>query len=146
MQSQCTNIYKMARTSAGYTQERWAEMIGVTAGAVKQYESGQCMPSDDVVTRMADTAVMPVMALWHLKNKSSVANNLIPDVEQVSLPQAVVQLLSEINDLQEKNVVPELLKIAKDGTISDDERPQYEDILKEIEDVISAAMVVKYAK
>ena len=34
------NIYRQARETAGMTQQRWAEMLGVSTEAVKQYESG----------------------------------------------------------------------------------------------------------
>ena len=146
METRYNNIYKSARTAAGMTQERWAEMIGVSADSVRKYEGNSCLPSDDVVARMAELSGMPVLGYWHLKNKSGVANDLLPDVAQVPLPQAVIQLLSELDDLEDKKIIPNLLQIAKDGIIDEDERPQFDSIIKELNDVIEAALAVRYAQ
>lgn len=94
MDSSSRNIYKTARQTAGMTQERWAELIGVSADSVRLYESGRGLPSDEVVARMAEIAPMPVLGYWHLKHKSGIANDLLPDVAQVSLPQAVVKRIT----------------------------------------------------
>ena len=56
MKEGCRNIYKTARQTAGMTQERWAELIGVSADSVRLYESGRGLPSDEVVARMAEIA------------------------------------------------------------------------------------------
>ncbi|MBR6353965.1 MAG: helix-turn-helix transcriptional regulator, partial [Oscillospiraceae bacterium] len=47
------NIYRNARQVSGLTQERWAEALGLSAEAVRQYEAGKILPSDEVVLRMA---------------------------------------------------------------------------------------------
>ena len=146
MESRYSNIYKTARTAAGMTQERWAEMIGVSADSVRKYEGGTCLPSDDVVARMAEISGMPVLAYWHLKNKSSVANDLLPDLTLMPLPQAMVQLLSELDDLEAKHIVPELLKIARDGIIDEEEQPYFDKIVKELDEVVTAALAVKYSQ
>ena len=72
MQELCSNKYKTARQAAGLTQERWAEVLGISVESVRLYESGRGLPSDEVVAQMAEVAVMPVLAYWHIKNKSAV--------------------------------------------------------------------------
>ena len=57
MKEHCRNIYQTARRTAGSTQEHWAEQIGVSVEAVRQYEGGIIMPSDEVVLRMAEVSV-----------------------------------------------------------------------------------------
>lgn len=146
MEQRYSNIYKNARVTAGLTQERWAEMIGVSPDSIRKYEGGSCIPSDDVAARMAEISGMTVLGYWHLKQKSGVANDLLPDVELVPLPQAVVQLLSELNDLEEKKIVPELLSIARDGEIDREEQPYFDKILLELDDVVRAALAVKYSQ
>ena len=41
------NIYKRARATAGLTQERWAEQLGISVESVRLYESGAGLPSDE---------------------------------------------------------------------------------------------------
>lgn len=144
MQDDCLNIYKNARQSAGLTQERWAEFLGVSAESVRLYESGRGLPSDDVVARMSEVAMMPVLAYWHLKNKSGVANDLLPDVEKVPLPQAVLQLLTEIRSF--KGNLDELIQIAADGYVDQSETSFFEEILSALDGVIRAAWTVKYSE
>ncbi len=138
------NIYKNARQTAGLTQERWAEQLGVTADTVRLYESGRNYPSDEVAARMAEVAGMPVLGYWHLKLKSALANDALPDVARVPLPQAVVDLLAAIDTIQPQ--VKELLMIARDGMVDAGETELFEDILDDLEDVVTAALAVKYAE
>lgn len=144
MEQRTTNIYKNARQTAGLTQERWAEQLGVTADTVRLYESGRNYPSDDVAARMAEVAGMPVLGYWHLKLKSSLANDALPDVARVPLPQAVVGLLAAMDTIQPQ--VKELLMIARDGIVDAGETELFEDILDDLEDVVTAALAVKYAE
>ena len=138
------NIYKNARQTAGLTQERWAEQLGVTADTVRLYESGRNYPSDEVAARMAEVAGMPVLGYWHLKLKSALANDALPDVARVPLPQAVVGLLAAMDTVQPQ--VKELLMIARDGMVDAGETELFEDILDDLEDVVTAALAVKYAE
>lgn len=144
MAQRTTNIYKNARQTAGLTQERWAEQLGVTADTVRLYESGRNYPSDEVAARMAEVAGMPVLGYWHLKLKSALANDALPDVARVPLPQAVVGLLAAMDTIQPQ--VKELLVIALDGIVDEGETELFEDILDDLEDVVTAALAVKYAE
>lgn len=144
MEQRTTNIYKNARQTAGLTQERWAEQLGVTADTVRLYESGRNYPSDEVAARMAEVAGMPVLGYWHLKLKSALANDALPDVARVPLPQAVVGLLAAMDTIQPQ--VKELLMIARDGIVDAGETELFEDILDDLEDVVTAALAVKYAE
>ena len=44
MKEDCGNIYRNARKAAGLTQERWAEYLGISVEAVRQYENGAILP------------------------------------------------------------------------------------------------------
>ena len=52
------NIYFNARKAAGLTQERWAEFLGISPEAVRQYENGIIMPGEDILLQMADISGM----------------------------------------------------------------------------------------
>lgn len=144
MERNSGNIYKSARHTAGLTQERWAEQIGISADTVRLYESGRNYPSDEVAARMAEVAGMPVLGYWHLKLKSALANDELPDVARLPLPQAVVGLLAAMDAIQPE--VKELLMIARDGIVDASEIELFEDILDDLEDVVQAALAVKYAE
>ena len=146
MQDNCGNIYKRARATAGLTQERWAEQLGISVESVRLYESGAGLPSDEVVTRMIEVAVLPVLGYWHLMNKSRVAAEILPEVKTVPLAQAVVQLLHRIREFDEQHRVRELLSIAEDGQIDSAEREDFDGIIKELDGIVQAAMALKFSE
>jgi len=146
MQDECTNIYKIARMTAGKTQERFAEMIGVSVEAIKQYENGTIMPSDNVVAHMCEVSGHHLLGYWHICHKSKVAADILPQVSECSLPQAVIQLICRIRDFANNHRTDELMNIAADGRIDESERELFLQIVDELNDLVQAAMTVKYAK
>lgn len=146
MQQNYRNISQTGRRIAGMTQERWAEALDISVESVRLYESGRGMPSDDVVTRMVEVSGTPVLGYWHLLNKSRVAADLLPQMDTVALPQAVIQLLRRIRDFDSSHRIDRLVDIAEDGRIDQDERPDFEKITRELDGIVQAAMQLKYAR
>ena len=144
MKTGSRNIYKNARDAAGLTQERWATYLGVSPESVRLYESGRGLPSDETVAAMAEVAAMPVLCYWHLKLKSGVANDLLPEVKLLPLPQAVLQLLVEIKSF--RTDLDELLIIAADGLVDEAESDRFLDILERLQGLIAAALAVNFAE
>lgn len=140
------NIYKNVRKASGLTQERWAEVLGLSAEAIRQYETGKILPSDEVVLRMAEVAGQTIVCYWHMLNKSRVAAELLPDVEDVPLPQAVIQLLRRMRDFDKRHRLDDLLGIAEDGVVDETERPDFDEIVAELMDMFAAAMQVKFSQ
>lgn len=144
MESRSRNIYKTARNVAGLTQERWAETIGVSPDSVRKYESGDQIPHDDVVKMMSEISGLSPLCYWHLCHKSEIAKELLPPVETVPLPQAVIQLTCRIRDFAKRP--DRLLDIVADGKIDEFERSDFDTILAELDDVVQAAIQLKYAE
>lgn len=140
------NIYRIARDAAGLTQMRWAEWIGVSVEAVGQYEAGKLLPSDEVVSRMADASGLNILGAWHLKNKSAIANDLLPEVRIVPVTQAVVNLLHELESFDKNESTSHLLRMASDGTIDGLEKEDYEKILNQLDGIVSAALTLRYSR
>ena len=146
MQDNYRNICKIARQTAGLTQERWAEQIDVSVESVRLYEAGKGMPSDDVVTRMIEVSGMPVLGYWHLLNKSRIAADILPELQECSLPQAVIQLICKMMDFGNNHRTDKLMDIAADGRIDELERPEFDAIMNELSEIVKASMQLKYAQ
>ncbi len=140
------NICKIGRQSAGMTQERWAEALGCSVEAVRGYERGDYLPSDDMALNMADAAGMPVLSHWHLYNKSALARELLPEVQVVSLPMATLRLLTAIRRFVESQQGEQLMEIAEDGKVSPLESMAFDQIQKSLQGIVTAAAMLKYAK
>lgn len=146
MQESYRNICRIARQTAGLTQERWAEQIDVSVESVRLYEAGKGMPSDDVVTRMIEVSGMPVLGYWHLLNKSRIAADILPELQECSLPQAVIQLICKMRDFGNNHRTDKLMDIAADGRIDELERPEFDAIMNELSEIVKASMQLKYAQ
>lgn len=140
------NIYKNARQTAGLTQERWAEYLGISPEAVRQYEGGIIMPSDEVVLRMAEISGMHILAYWHLVRKSRIAAEILPELEdQKGLPEAVLGLLIQMDDFREDGMAT-LMRIAADGKVTDDETEDYLKALDQLREMLRCGYELGYAK
>ena len=146
MEQSYRNICLIGRKSAGMTQERWAEAVGVSVEAVRGYEAGEYMPSDDTALRMADAAGLPVLSHWHLFNKSAAARRVLPEVKLLGLSMAVCRLLAAMARFAEAHRGDRLLEIAADGRVDALEKLDYSAILAELEGITAAAMELRYAR
>lgn len=144
MYTDSRNDYKTVRKFAGMTQERWAEAIGCSVESVRGYETGARIPSDDVVVSMCEISGHAALAYWHLRHKSPLAAGVLPDVEQLPLPQAAVQLLLAVEDFS--GVHGDLLRLAADGRISSDEAQDWAGIVRRLDGIVQAAIQLKVAE
>lgn len=145
MQSDYRNIYQDARRTAGLTQERWAELLGISVDAVRQYETDRILPSDEVVLRMAEAAGQQIICYWHLIHKSRVAAQLLPELDRKRLPEAVLSLLVAVRHFQDDGM-RELTRIAADGKISPEEQADYMTAMEQLQLVVREALHLQFAE
>ncbi len=137
------NIYQKARLGAGLTQERAAELIGISVESIRAYETGVRIPPDDAVTRMVEIYNTQFLAVQHLRARSELAQKVMPKIEQKCLAEAVLCFLTELEDVEAYKT--DLMRICRDGVISDDERALMTRIEKEVDEACEAWWAVKYA-
>lgn len=146
MKDNCGNIYRNARKAAGFTQERWAEFLGISPEAVRQYESDIIMPGEEVLLRMADISGLKILPYWHLSRKSRLAASILPELEeQRGLPEAVLGLLIQIENFQD-NGMKALIRIAQDGHVAEDELQDFDEAVQQLRDLVRSAYALGYAK
>ena len=146
MKDDCGNIYRNARKASGLNQERWAEFLGISPEAVRQYEGGIIMPGEDVLLRMADISGMKILPYWHLSRKSRLAAAILPELdEQQGLPEAVLALLIQIEDFKDSGL-KKLLRIAADGKVDQDEAKEYAEAVAQLSELVKRAYALGYAK
>lgn len=143
-----TNAIKRARESAGITQERAAEMTGYSRDSIAAWENGTRRPPLDVLGLLEDVYYAPWLTARYLREQY--ANSLedaIPDFAPGEpLPKAVLQLIVRLTDLMAKHGPERLAAIAADGIITEEERPEFDAIVRELQEIAGAAMTVRYAR
>ena len=142
MQTDCKNIYQRARKVAGLTQEKAAEMMGISVRSLADYETGVRIPSNDTVELMVMVYNSQLLATQHLRNSAQFARDILPDMQEMRLPEAVLNLVDAIYDFADDKLDRVLIDIARDGVIAEGERSQFEKIIHKIKDIIAAAMAV----
>lgn len=141
MDKRCPNLYQRARLSTGMSQERAAELLGLSVESLKQYEGGKTVPKDETVARMVEVYRLPWLALEHSQATDTLG--VLPDVEPRPLPMASIALRNRLHDATGR--LDALLRIAEDGIIDDTERPEFDDIVSELRETMTAIYQVIYS-
>ena len=141
MDQRCPNLYQRARLSTGMTQERAAELLGLSVESLKQYEAGRTVPKDETVARMVEVYHLPWLALEHAQATDTLG--VMPEVEPRPLPLASIALRNRLHDATGR--LDALLRIAEDGIIDDTERPEFDDIVQELRETMTAIYQVIYS-
>ena len=139
------NIYKAARQKAGKTQEAAAEALGISVESIKAYESYSRLPPSNVVDGMCIIYDAIYLAYQHNRIASGEIK-VIPEVEQLDLPQAALRLINRVLEFADKRQDRTLMQIAEDGVIDEDERPVFEAIVADLDELIKAAMELKLSR
>ena len=137
------NIYQAARKEGCLTQEQAAERLDVSETTVKAWEQGARVPDNETVARMAELYGTPWLALEHLRSAGSTLG-VIPEITVQSLPTAAITLINRVLDFAERHRDRQLLRIAEDGVIDEKERPDFDDICRDLDGIVGAALQVKY--
>lgn len=141
MEQKCPNLYQRARLSTGLSQERAAELLGLSVESLKMYETGRTVPKDETVARMVDVYRLPWLALEHSQATDTLG--VLPEVEPRPLPMASIALRNRLHDATGR--LDALLRIAEDGIIDDTERPEFDDIVSELRETMTAIYQVIYS-
>ena len=146
MEKASGNIYRNARITAGLTQERWSEYLGISPDSVRKYEANEMTPGDDIVLRMAEVSGQLILPYWHLTRKSRIAAAILPELDnELGLPEAVLSLLIQIDDFREQGL-QDLIRIASDGRVSESESEPFGRAMDQLLKVVKLAMQLSYTK
>ena len=140
------SLYARYRKAAGMTQERAAELLGVAVRTLAAWERGESTPPNARVLGMVDVYAAPTLAIEHLRYSNIIAYDVLPPVRAVPVSQAVCALISQIRRLEAIHAGDQLLQIAADGKIDEIERSDYDQLLLELEPVVTAVMALRYAR
>ena len=140
------NIYKIAREARGLTQEAAAEKLGISDSSIRAYETGQRVPPNEVVELMAICYDAQHLAFQHLRETNSMYGSIVPAVPDCSVLEASAKLINRIYEFADRHSDRRLMRIAEDNVIDQDERPEFDAILEDLQEIVEAALAVKCAR
>lgn len=138
-----TNIYASCRRRTGMTQEAWAEKLDVSVDSVKRYETDVRIPPLHIVKAMADLSGDESLAYRFLA-KTTQELDVLPDIEMVNLQAATIRMMNRMARFAAKARDRQLMEIAEDGIISEEEQPLYAEIMDELTGIITAFYQLKF--
>ena len=136
-------LIKNAREAQGLTQEQAAEDVGVSVDSWYAYEANKRLPVPETVNRICSALEAGWLAMYFMEAHAG-SMNVLPEVTARELPTAVLTLLNRVLRFNEQCRARELMELAEDGRIDEDERGIYEEIVAELDGIIEAALAVKY--
>ena len=140
-----TNIYRRCRLRTHLTQEAWAEALGISVESVKRYELGLVRPQDDIVLRMILESNYEALAYQHIA-MSTQALHVLPDTPvDLPLSQATIRIINRLAAFFDQHRDRQLMQIAEDGRIDDEERPLFDAIMSELQELAATYYAIRYA-
>ena len=136
-------LLKTVREGRDMTQEKAAELVGVSVDSWYAYEANRRLPPPETVNRICDALEAPWLAMYFLEAHSG-SMGVLPNVTARALPTAVLTLLNRVLAFNEKCRIRELVSVAEDGVIDEFERDLYDEIVEELDGIIEAALAVKF--
>ena len=144
------NVYYEARMEAAKWNEKLltragaAELLNVSDDTVKNVELGlhKCLPVDLVVL-MADLYNAPQLLSGYCKYECPIGRDFPIATAKTPVERTTLKLLGILEPGKLEEVKQELVEIAEDGVISDDEIPTLKEILAYADKLILTATELK---
>ena len=146
MPEEYRNIYKTCRKAAGFTQESAAERLGISVESLRAYEGGQRIPPNEVVELMVILYNAQHLAYQHLRETNAMYGRVVPEVPQCSVLEASARLTNRIYAFADSHADRRLMRMAEDNVIDQTERPEFDAILEELQEIVEAALALRCAK
>ena len=140
MPEECRNIYKICRKAAGFTQEAAAERLGISVESIRAYETGQRIPSNDVVEGMSILYNDLRLPFKHLRETNALYGRIVPQVDERSLMEAALRIHNRLGQIEKRGSLDRLMEIAEDNIIDDTERPEFMAIVAELREIVRVAL------
>ena len=140
------NIYKIAREARGLTQEAAAEKLGISDSSIRAYETGQRIPPNEVVDLMVIAYDSQLLGIQHIRASAEMARSIIPDVQEMTLSQAAMEVLDQIYGFVDAHRDRDMIRICKDDIVDDEERPLHDQLMEDLSQLEAAVMAYRYAR
>lgn len=124
-----------------YSKEFVSELLHISAGQLQDYELGitKCIPPDNIL-RMADIYNAPELRNLYCREMCPLGSD-VPKLEIQDLDRITVKAMATLRKMASTKEA--LLEITEDGMVSEDERPELEKIIKNLDAVTTIAQSLK---
>ena len=131
------NAYLESREALDLTRAEASELTGISESRIEKIESEKVLPYPEDILAMATAYKNPALCNHYCSNDCSIGQKYVPEIENKSLAEIVLTLLSLLNSLNTRK--ERLIEITADGTIEDSELQDFVRIQQELEEISASA-------
>ncbi|WP_084665647.1 helix-turn-helix domain-containing protein [Thermanaeromonas toyohensis] len=123
-------MFREARKQAGLSREEAAARLHIGTRTLFAYESGQSVVPPEIVLKMAEVYNRPDLPANYCAKMCPIGQLIAHHFEKTNVATMVLGLLKELEDVEK--VKSRLISIAADGQVDENERPEFQQIVKEV--------------
>lgn len=146
------NVYFRARKDASLYNERLcsregaAELLGISVSTLADYELGntKVVPVDKVVL-MADLYKRPDLKTGYCKHECPIGKTMPLATKLAGLEGIALRMIQEFDSEKITDIKKSFINIAADGIITDDEKPEMEEIMKKLDELAEVISEMRLA-
>lgn len=141
------NVYYIARDQAtalngGFeSREKTSELIGIDRTKLARIELGTVTPYPEEVLMMANAYKAPELCNLYCAKECPIGKTTIQPIELDDFDRLALKVLGSLKDIEK--LKSELIAIAEDGVISDDEHEDFYAVLKELQKISMNAQALQ---
>ncbi len=136
------NAYQISREAAGLTRERAGELMSfVSDDRIEKIESERSLPHPEEVLAMSRCYRDARLCNYYCSHECPIGQIYVPEIELKSLSQITLETVNAINSLEKRK--NRLIEIAVDGRIDPDEKEDFDDIKKELDEISEAVQTLR---
>ncbi len=125
-------IYQETREECGLSRAAAAELLEcISESRIEKIELSGSLPHPDEVLVMAKKYKKPSLCNYYCSRECPIGQEYVPAVEVTDLPTVTLEILRLLGRLEAEK--ERLIEISVDGTISEDERADFEKIKDELD-------------
>lgn len=144
MSSKVLTIYRIGREEAKLTQIEAAEKLEISTRQLSRFENLETIPDSHIVSRMVKVYDAEWLGYKHLKEFDDVGRMILPNVKFENVGLGTLQFFKEHSDIED--IKTNIIEIVCDGVIDDDEKEEWSEYEKAIEELAGASLALRYAK
>ena len=128
------NIYQLSREALGLTRDKASEQMEyISADRIEKIESEKSLPHPDEILTMAECYKKPGLCNYYCSHECPIGQKYVPEIRDKDLSQIILEILSSLNTIEsERN---RLIEITVDGSISEDEKVDFNKISDQLNDI-----------
>ena len=130
-------LYTIVRERLGLSREKASDCIKcITADRLEKIENGRVIARPDEILAMAKAYCAPAIINFYCTHDCDIGEKCINEVKPKELTQIAIETLNSLNKLNQMR--DRLLEIVEDGTITEDEYVDFQEIKNNLDKIAHA--------